>query len=142
MLDFFTKPDEERIIQAIRAAERNTSGEIRVHLEKTLEEDVLIEAQRAFTKLGMHETAARNAVLIFIAPEHRKFAIIGDEGINQVVGEDFWKEERDLMQRHFRRNEYTEGTCQAIAQVGDKLKTYFPYQDDDRNELPDEISYA
>lgn len=142
MLKFFTEPDEARIIQAIQDAERNTSGEIRVHLEKTLEESVLIEAQRVFTKLGMQDTAARNAVLIFIAPEHRKFAIIGDEGINQLVGEDFWKEERDLIQQHFRQGAYADGVCKAIEQVGEKLKAHFPYQSDDKNELSDEISYS
>ncbi len=142
MVEFFTKPDEARIIAAIGEAERNTSGEIRVHLEKTLEADAVEEATRTFEQLGMHQTAARNGVLIFIAPEHRKFAIIGDEGINQIVGEDFWKEERDLMQEHFRQGAFADGICLAIAQVGEKLKAHFPFQTDDTNELSDEISYS
>jgi uncharacterized membrane protein len=142
MLQFFTKQDEARIIEAIQNAEQNTSGEVRVHLEKKMTEDVLIEAQKVFTKLGMHETADHNGVLIFIAPEHRKFAIIGDEGINQLVGEDFWKEERDLMQEHFKQGAYTDGICKAIEQVGEKLKAHFPYQTDDKNELSDDISYS
>ena len=142
MLQFFTKPDEARIIQAIQNAERNTSGEIRVHLEKTLEKDVLTEAQKVFAKLKMHQTAARNGVLIFIAPQHRQFAIIGDEGINQLVGDNFWQAERDLMQAHFQEGAHTDGICNAIEQVGEKLKAHFPYQTDDVNELPDEISYS
>ncbi|MFN7119672.1 MAG: TPM domain-containing protein [Saprospiraceae bacterium] len=142
MLTFFSKDDEARIVQAIQDAEHNTSGEIRVHLEKKLEEDVLVEAQRVFTKLGMHQTAERNGVLIFIAPQHRKFAIIGDEGINQLVGEDFWAAERDIIQQHFRQGAYAEGICKAIEQVGEKLKAHFPYQTDDTNELSDEISYS
>lgn len=142
MISFFTKEDETRIIQAIQDAERNTSGEIRVHLEKTLEDSVLQEATRTFAKLEMHQTAARNGVLIFIAPAHRKFAIVGDEGINEVVGGDFWKEERNLLQHYFRKGAFTDGICLAIAQVGEKLKAYFPFQEDDTNELPDEISYS
>ncbi len=142
MLKFFTKQDEERIIKAIQDAEHNTSGEIRVHLEKKLEADVLLEAQQVFTKLGMHQTAERNGVLIFIAPAHRKFAIVGDEGINQLVGEDFWASERDIMQQHFRSGAYAEGICKAIEQVGEKLKAHFPYHSDDTNELSDEISYS
>lgn len=142
MLAFFTKDDEEQIIQAIREAEQNTSGEIRVHLEKTLDGEALEEAKRTFAKLEMHLTAARNGVLIFIAPQQRKFAIIGDEGIDQAVGEDFWKEERDLIQQHFRQGTYAAGVCKAIAQIGEKLKVHFPYTVEDTNELSDEISYS
>jgi uncharacterized membrane protein len=142
MQAFFSKADEARIVQAIQDAERNTSGEVRVHLEKTLEDSVLQEATRTFAKLEMHQTAARNGVLIFIAPEHRKFAIVGDEGINAIVGEDFWKEERDLLQIHFRKGTFADGICLAIAQVGEKLKAHFPFQEGDTNELPDEISYS
>lgn len=142
MLTFFTKEDEEQIIQAIQNAEQNTSGEIRIHLEKKLAGDVIEEARNTFAKLEMHLTAARNGVLIFIAPEQRKFAIIGDDGIDQVVGEDFWKEERDLIQQHFRQGAFTAGICLAIKQVGEKLKAHFPFQHDDTNELPDEISYS
>ncbi len=142
MFEFFSKPDEERIIAAIRAAEQNTSGEIRVHLEKKLDKDVLTEARQTFARLRMHKTRARNGVLIFIAPEHHQFAIIGDKGIHDTVGEHFWQEERDIIQTHFRQGAFAEGICQAIEQVGEKLKVHFPYQTDDDNELPDEISYS
>ncbi|MCO6492930.1 MAG: TPM domain-containing protein [Phaeodactylibacter sp.] len=142
MLKFFTPEQEEQIIAAIRSAERNTSGEIRVHLEDDPKEDIMKEAKKVFFRLGMHKTEARNGVLIILAPERKAFAILGDEGINKVVPENFWQEERDLMQEHFRRGAFAEGICLAIEQVGEKLKAFFPYQQDDTNELPDDISYS
>ncbi len=90
----------------------------------------------------MDKTEARNGVLLFIAPEQKTFAILGDQGINAVVPPDFWKEERDLIQTHFRQGAFCEGICLAIAQVGEKLKIHFPVKSDDINELPDEISYG
>lgn len=141
MIDFFKKEEETRIVEAIREAERNTSGEIRVHLDDDCKGPIMEEAIRTFGRLKMHRTEARNGVLIFLATERHEFAIIGDEGIDRVTGEDFWREERDLMQAYFRRGAFCEGLCLAIGQVGEKLKTYFPYQSDDINELPDEISY-
>ncbi len=142
MTGFFKPEEEERIIRAIREAERNTSGEIRVHLEADCKREALQEAVRTFRRLGMHKTEARNAVLIFIAPERREFAIIGDKGINEMVPEHFWAEERDLLQEHFRRGAFAEGICLAISHAGEKLKAFFPYQQDDTNELPDDISYS
>lgn len=141
MIKFFNKEEEERIIQAIRKAELNTSGEIRVHIEADAEGDILDIAAKTFHRLGMHETKARNGVMIFLAPERKEFAIIGDQGINDVVSENFWDTERDLMQGQFRMGQFCEGICLAIQQVGAKLKQFFPYQSDDENELPDEISY-
>lgn len=142
MIPFFSTEQETAVIEAIRAAERQTSGEIRVHIEKNCRGEVLDEAVRVFRKLSMHATAARNGVLIFIAPERREFAIIGDEGINNVVSEGFWNEERDLMLAHFREGQFGEGVCAAIEKVGEKLKAHFPVEADDENELPDEISYS
>ncbi len=142
MIPFFSKEQEMAVIEAIRAAERKTSGEIRVHIEKNCRGEVLDEAVRVFRKLGMHRTAARNGVLVFIAPERREFAIIGDEGINAVVPPGFWDEERDLMLAHFREGQFGEGVCAAIGKVGEKLKAHFPVAADDENELPDEISYS
>ncbi len=142
MLAFFNKEEEQKIITAIQEAERNTSGEIRVHLEKKLEQDVVTEARQTFAKLEMHKTQARNGVLIFIAPNHHQFAIIGDEGIHQIVGDDFWQSERDIMQHHFRQGAFAEGICEAVSQVGEKLKAHFPFQSDDENELTDDISYS
>lgn len=142
MLKFFKPEEEERIIAAIKAAERDTSGEIRVHLEANCKGTVMEEAQKVFRRLGMHKTEARNGVLIMLAPERKEFAILGDEGINKVVPENFWQEERDLMQEHFRHGAFADGICLAVGQVGEKLKAYFPYQQGDTNELPDDISYS
>ncbi|MCO6479419.1 MAG: TPM domain-containing protein [Phaeodactylibacter sp.] len=142
MLKFFTPEEEEQIIEAIRSAEQNTSGEIRVHLEADSKGDIMEETRKVFQRLGMHKTEARNGVLILLAPERREFAILGDEGINKAVPENFWQEERDLMQEHFRHGAFAEGICKAIERAGEKLKAYFPYQQDDTNELPDDISYS
>ncbi|HQU60703.1 MAG: TPM domain-containing protein [Phaeodactylibacter sp.] len=142
MIKFFKPEEEERIIEAIRKAELNTSGEVRVHLEANCKGEIVREAVRTFRRLGMHKTKARNAVLIFLAPERREFAIIGDKGINEQLPENFWQEERDLMLEHFRQGAFAKGVCEAIGQVGEKLKVFFPYQQDDTNELPDDISYS
>jgi uncharacterized membrane protein len=142
MIAFFKPEEEEMIVDAILKAERHTSGEIRVHLEDNFKGEVLREAEKVFLKLGMHKTAARNGVLIFLAPEDKAFAIIGDKGINEVVPENFWQEERDLMQSFFRQGKFCEGICAAIEKVGEKLKDYFPYLAGDENELPDDISYG
>jgi uncharacterized membrane protein len=142
MVRFFPKEDEEKIIDAIQQAELNTSGEIRVHLEDKLKGEALPTAVKTFQRLQMHKTEARNGVLIFIAPEQRKFAIIGDKGINEKVPPNFWQDERDLMAQHFKKGEYTAGVCAVIQQIGEKLQAYFPYQSDDENELPDDISYS
>lgn len=142
MIKFFKPEEEERIIEAIRKAELNTSGEVRVHLEANCKGEIMREAVRTFRRLGMHQTKARNAVLIFLAPERREFAIIGDKGINEQLPENFWEEERDLMLEHFRQGAFAKGICEVIGQVGEKLKVFFPYQQDDTNELPDDISYS
>lgn len=142
MIKFFTKEEEEQIINAIQEAECNTSGEIRVHLEDNCKGDIMDAALKTFAKLKMHETEARNGVLIFLAPERKSFAILGDEGINKLVGEHFWNEEKALMLKHFKTGAFATGIVEAIAQVGEKLKAYFPYQEDDINELPDDISYS
>lgn len=142
MIDFFSKLEEQAIISAIRAAELNTSGEIRVHLEDKLKGSVLDVAVEVFKELNMDETQARNGVLILLAPIEKQFAIIGDEGIDAVVPPNFWDEEKDLMQGYFKEGAFCKGICEAIGQIGEKLKAHFPYQDDDVNELPDEISYG
>lgn len=142
MVKFFSPDEEARIVEAIRGAELASSGEIRVHVEVGAREPALKVAERVFSELGMHETEARNGVLILLAVDRREFAILGDEGINEVVPEDFWDEERDLMQQHFRKGEFATGIELAIEQIGRNLKKYFPYQSDDVNELPNEISYS
>ena len=142
MIRFFSKEEEAVIVEAIRAAELATSGEIRVHVEVGAEAPAISVAKRVFHQLGMNKTADRNGVLILLEVDRREFAIIGDEGIDKVVPPNFWDGTRDIMQRHFRKGEFTRGIELAIGEVGAQLKAYFPYQKDDVNELPDEISYG
>ncbi|MEM9931456.1 MAG: TPM domain-containing protein [Bacteroidota bacterium] len=142
MVKFFSPEEEATIVAAIQQAELATSGEIRVHVEVGAEAPALAVAQRVFFQLGMDKTKDRNGVLILLEVDRREFAIIGDEGINKVVPEDFWDTERDLLQQYFRRGEFAPGIVLAIEQVGVKLKEFFPYAADDVNELPDSISYG
>ena len=144
MVQFFSPEEEARVVAAIQAAERRTSGEIRVHIERETDAATMSESIRIFKRLGMHQTKDRNGVLILLELKRQSFSIIGDEGIHQVVPPNFWEEERDLMQTHFRHGEFVEGLEAAIAKVGEKLKEFFPYagNDLDENELPDTISYG
>jgi uncharacterized membrane protein len=140
--NFFSKDQKETILNAIREAELNTSGEIRVHIENECEEDVLDRAAFLFGKLKMDQTAQRNGVLFYLAIASRKFAILGDSGINQCVPENFWNEIKEDMAAHFANNEFTEGLTEGIRMAGNSLKEYFPYRTDDVNELSDEISFG
>lgn len=141
MVRFFNTDEERQIVAAIQQAELATSGEIRVHVEVGAQKPALEVATRIFGELKMHETADRNGVLILLAVDRREFAILGDQGINKVVPEDFWATERDLMGQHFKKGAFAVGIELAVEQIGRKLKQYFPYQTHDINELPDEISY-
>lgn len=140
--DFFTASDQEKIVQAIKEAELNTSGEVRVHIDKTCKEDVLDRAAYWFAKLDMHKTEQRNGVLFYLATSDRKFAIIGDAGINAKVPANFWDETKEIMLSHFKEGHFTEGLSEGIKMSGHQLKTHFPYQKDDVNELSDEISFG
>lgn len=142
MVSFFSQEEEARIIDAIRQAEACTTGEIRVHLETDATTDAITESQKVFHQLGMHQTKLRNGVLILLEINRKEFAIIGDVGIDKVVTEDFWKEERDLMQTYFRNRDFVGGICLAIQQIGAKLRRYFPTDpgEENENELPDTIS--
>ncbi len=140
--DFLGKENERIIKQAIETAEHQTSGEIRVHLEGSCKNDVLDRAAWLFKKLDMHKTKDRNGVLIYLSTKDRKFAIIGDIGINRVVPEGFWNEIKQNMINHFTKGEFAEGIVDGIKLTGQQLKQFFPYQDDDVNELSDEISYG
>lgn len=137
---FFTAEEQERIIEEIRLAEKQTSGEIRIHLDRRAGKDVLKKAQTVFARLGMNRTQHRNGVLIYLATDHRKFAILGDEGIHQWVPEDYWQGIKEEMQRHFREGQFCQGICWGIRQVGEKLRAHFPIGKDDRDELPNTIS--
>ena len=138
--EFLTASQEQDLIEAIKIAEKNTSGEIRVHIEKNSETPPMERALEVFYFLKMDKTAQRNGVLFYIAVESKKFAILGDEGINNLVPENFWDTEKELVLSHFKKGEFTKGLELAIIEVGKKLVTFFPYQSNDINELPDEIS--
>ncbi len=139
----FSKDDRKRIIDAIVMAEKETSGEIQVHLENHCKGEVLDRAAQVFETLKMHKTAQRNGVLFYLAVEDHKFAILGDVGINQLVPEHFWDDIKDEMLRHFKVRQFTEGLCKGIEMAAEQLKTHFPYdQHGDENELPDEISFG
>tara|TARA_R110001583_G_scaffold112186_1_gene261465 strand:- start:6933 stop:7370 length:438 start_codon:yes stop_codon:yes gene_type:complete len=138
--EFLTASQEQDLIEAIKIAEKNTSGEIRVHIEKSTKTPPMERALEVFYFLKMDKTAQRNGVLFYIAVESKKFAILGDEGINNLVPENFWDTEKELVLSHFKKGEFTKGLELAIIEVGKKLVTFFPYQSNDINELPDEIS--
>ena len=133
--------EDRRIVEAIRQAELNTSGEIKVHIENHCRGDVEERSLFVFNRLKMNETKQHNGVLIYLAVRDHKFAILGDEGINKVVEPDFWNDIRNLMAAAFKEGRFAEGLEQGILRCGEKLKTHFPYQSDDVNEIPDEISY-
>jgi len=139
--NFFTEAQKNAIQQAIADAETNTSGEIRVHIDSRCKGEPQDEAVAVFETLKMHETALRNGVLFYLAVDDRKFAILGDQGINNAVERDFWDSIRNAMLEQFRNKHFTEGLCQGILMAGEKLKTYFPYTEDDTNELSNEISF-
>lgn len=139
---FFSTEQQRQIVEAIKTAELNTSGEIRVHVENHCKGDILDRSVMVFNTLKMKKTAARNGVLIYLAVADKKFAIIGDEGINVLVEHDFWNDVKDEMSRHFREGDFTGGVVNGILRVGEKLKAFFPYQSDDVNELPDDISFG
>ncbi|MCK9413644.1 MAG: TPM domain-containing protein [Prolixibacteraceae bacterium] len=139
---FLSKEDELLVVQAIQSAEHQTSGEIRVHIESVCKGKVLDRAAWLFKSLKMHETAQRNGVLIYLSTKDRKFAIIGDAGINKVVPAGFWNDVKELMISNFSNGNLTEGFVLGIGKVGEKLKEFFPYQKEDVNELPDEITYG
>ncbi len=138
----FSKAQKLQITEAIKAAELNTSGEIRVHIEKKCKADALDRAAYIFEKLGMHKTALRNGVLFYLALDDHKFAILGDVGINSKVPENFWDEVKELALSYFREGNYSEGLEKGILKAGEQLKSHFPYQKDDVNELDDEISFG
>lgn len=138
--DFLSKTDEQEIVDAIKVAEKNTSGEIRVHLESSTKKDHFKRALEVFHQLKMHKTKNRNGVLIYVAVVDYKFVILGDEGINKLVASDFWSCTKDVIQEHFKKGDFKNGLINGILKAGEQLKIHFPYQTDDVNELSNEIS--
>jgi len=136
------KEQQAHILDAIKEAEKETSGEIRVHIETRLSGDVLDRASWIFKKIGMDRTKERNGVLFYLAIKNRKFAIIGDTGINARVPEGFWDKIKNVMESDFREKRFSDGLAKGILMAGDQLKEHFPHLADDVNELPDEISFG
>lgn len=141
-VNFFSKEEKALIKSAIQEAELNTSGEIRVHIENRCKEDVMDRAAWWFGKLEMHKTELRNGVLFYLAIKDRKFAILGDGGINAVTPENFWDEIKEKMLARFSESEFAEGLREGILMAGEQLKANFPHQKDDVNELSDDISFG
>jgi uncharacterized membrane protein len=140
---FFSDTQKANVIKAIQAAERNSSGEIRVHIEKICPaENVLDRAAEVFIDLGMSNTAQQNGVLFYLSIDDRKFAVLGDKGIDKVVPENFWESTKTLLKTHFSQELFAEGLVKGIHSAGQQLKHFFPYQSDDVNELPDDISFG
>ena len=140
--DFLTADQQKTVVDAVRLAEKGTSGEIRIHIDGDCPSSALERAEEVFAKLGMHRTKLRNGVLIYLACNTKVFAIIGDKGINDLVPEHFWEDVIAMMGSEFRAGRFTEGLAQAVIMAGEKLQAYFPYQSDDVNEQPDEISFG
>jgi uncharacterized membrane protein len=143
MKDTITAADEQLIVNAIQEAERNTSGEIRVHIENNCELPVLDRATQVFAYLHMHQTKLRNGVLFYVAMKSHKFAVLGDAGINAVVPPNFWQEVTNLVIGYFKEGHYAEGLKRGILMAGEQLKAYFPYQgQQDQNELQNDVSFG
>ncbi len=137
---FVQQLEHDRINRAIKDAEARTSGQIRVFLQRgVFEEDALKRAEQKFIQLGMQKTKERNGVLIFVAPRAQKFAVVGDEGVHQKCGDEFWQQLIEKMRAHFLREDFTEALVEAITAAGDLLARYFPRIGPSTNELPDEI---
>jgi len=140
--DLFTEQEQQQIVAAVKEAELNTSGEIKVHIERKCKEDVLDHAAFMFDELDMQKTELRNGVLIYLAVEDRKLAILGDAGINLKVPKDFWNSTKDLMISNFKEGRFAMGLSEGIKLAGEQLKKHYPYQSDDINELSDDISFG
>jgi uncharacterized membrane protein len=138
--DFLTQEEEQAIVEAIRVAEKNTSGEIRVHIEKTTSMDPYERAMEVFHQLKMDETELKNGILIYLAVEDRHFVICGDKGINDLVADDFWNTTKEIMKNHFKNGNFKQGLIDGILMAGEQLQKYFPWQQGDTNELSNEIS--
>ena len=144
---FFSTDEQTQIVQAIKGAEKRTSGEIRCHVERDVPRkepaagNPYQRARQLFEKLGMHATESRNGVLIYLATRSRSFAVLGDEELHLKVGDDFWRDIAATMTSHFKEDRFADGMAGGIREIGEKLEKYFPYQADDVNELPDEISF-
>ena len=139
---YFTEDVRKSVNDAIASAEKQTSGEIRLFIENNCLVDVLDRAAFLFKELKMDATAERNGVLFYLAMKSRKFAILGDAGINSRVPADFWEHIKSEMQKHFVKEDFSRGLTIGISMAGEALKKYFPYAKGDKNELSDDIVFG
>ena len=142
MNPFFSPEEEQKIIEAIANAELRTSGEIKLHVEARCWFSAVFRAKKVFEKLEMHRTVEKNGVLIYIAVSSKKFAIIGDSGINKKVGQHFWDSTKEIMQTEFQQGNFYSGALKGIVSAGEQLSQHFPFQKNDSNELSNDISYG
>jgi uncharacterized membrane protein len=140
--NFFTPEQQALLKAAIGKAEHETNGEIRLHLENNCDGDPVQRATAVFHRLHMHKTKNRNSVLFYLAVNHKKLAVVGDEAIHKLVSDDFWKNVTGHIIARFKEGNYTEGLCEGIAMTGEKLKSHFPHSIEKKNELPDDISFG
>lgn len=140
--DWLTGDELDRVRDAVRAAEKRTSGEVRVHLDVAIMDDVLDHAAYVFKDLGMEKTRDRNGVLLYVSVPGRKVAVVGDTGIHARLGNDYWQGVLDVVLGHFRQDRFCEGLCAGVALLGEKLSEHFPYRRGDVNELNDEVSFG
>ncbi len=141
--EYFTAEQQELVVEAIRMAETATSGEVRIYIEPKCKTAVPLErAMAVFLSLKMDQTTSRNAVLLYIAMGSRKLAVYGDEGIHNIVGQDYWNETVTQLTGHFKKGNMTAGIVEAITDIGIKLQKHFPYLEGDKNELPDEMIFG
>jgi len=138
--DFLTSTEEQQVVEAIKKAELNTSGEIRVHFENSIKKPCIDRAKEVFNYLNMQDTNNRNGVLFYVAVHDKSFAILGDSGIDKVVPNDFWESIKNTVTAQFSKGNRVKGLVKGITEAGEKLKHFFPYHIDDSNELTNEIS--
>jgi uncharacterized membrane protein len=138
---FFSAKEKDHIIKCIRETEKETSGEIRIHLARKINREILHDASRTFERIGMTKTHLRNGVMIYFAVKNRQFAILGDAGIHEKMSDDCWKEISAKMESHFRNDDFAGGMEYGIKRIGDTLKEHFPYKPENGNGLPDDISF-
>ena len=138
--EFLTEEEEQAVVEAIRMAEKETSGEIRVHIEKTTSKVPFDRALEVFDELGMGATELKNGVLFYFAIADKNFVVCGDKGINDVVDNDFWDATKDAMAMQFKASNFKQGIVDGILSAGEQLKKYFPFHESDINELSNEIS--
>ena len=139
---FLSEDDLDAVARAVAAAEKQTSAEVRVHLDHACPGDALPRAIKVFERLGMHKTPERHGVLVYISVTDRKLAVIGDKGIHERVGEAYWRELVDAVRDRMRGERPRDGLVHAVSELGAVLGRHFPRRPDDTNTLSDAVSIS